>query len=79
MTPLLEKTTPSHVNKSGHDAADMSSQYLQELGLPPGSEAKLFNIRPPPEADLRPVQKDKRKGDKIRFKPILKLSGEEYN
>ena len=75
---LLEKQTPSHTNHSdeGYVDTNLSDRYMQELGLPPGSEAELFNIRHPPDSDLRPIQIDKRKGDKIKFKPIFKISGD---
>ena len=75
---LLEKHTPHHTNRSdeGYAEANLSEHYLQELGLPPGTEAELFNIRPPPDTNnLRPMQLDKRKADTIRFKQLFKISG----
>ena len=75
---LLEKHTPHHTNRSdeGYAEANLSEHYLQELGLPLGSEAELFNIRPPPDTNnLRPMQLDKRKADTIRFKQFFKISG----
>ena len=74
---LLEKQTPIHTNhlEEGCSETTFSDKYLHELGLPPGSEAELFNIRPPPDSNLTPIRIDRRKADKIKFRPVFKISG----